>query len=693
MPASFAALSFLSCALAYAGLALMLRPARFGRGAPRFRLRLAALMTSVWAVGTWLAAGAQLLTVPLAHLFAIMLLSLWVWQLEPLARWQGQPEWFQRVLRWSGAVISGATVALIASGGGSDTTDRILYARVLPTAGLLLASLGLFALEQIYRNAPHTARAAVRWLCLGFGGIFVAELVFFAQSLLLGGVQIEPWVARGVVLAVCALVIARGALHMPDWSFGMSISRHVVFYTTSFVAIGAYLLLLSFGGWLLLQSAGDWGLITYVAFWLIASATLVALLFSSRLLRWLRAFITKHFYPHRYDYRLEWLRFIGALSDPSIVSVPERCTRAVAQIVEAPTAALWRKDQSGSCFECAVRWGEERGADRIPLAVPVDDALPTFLSRKSWLIDLVELRGRHDRYDYLPLLPGRYGAPDDGLIVPLLHIDQLYGWLVLARPDGLAELTFEDRDLLKTAGRQIAAYLSQHDADARLAEARQFEAYNRMTAFVMHDLKNIAAQLRLISQNAERHKRNPEFIDDAMRTIGTSAGRMTKLIAQLTTGETSTMRTVDLADIVERAAIRRSSTLPVPQVLVSERPTAFADAERLAAVIEHAISNAQEATPPTGEVRIEVSRADSRPVISIVDTGCGMDEHFVRERLFRPFDTTKGTKGMGIGAFQIREYLLSLGGSVQVDSTTGVGTRFTLLFPSDAQMPAARLIG
>jgi len=199
--------------------------------------------------------------------------------------------------------------------------------------------------------------------------------------------------------------------------------------------------------------------------------------------------------------------------------------------------------------------------------------------------------------------------------------------------------------------------------------------------------------LRLISQNSERHKRNPEFVDDAMRTIGASAARMTKLIAQLTTGETGTMRTVDLADLVERAAIRRSSSQPVPQVVVGERPTVFADGERLAAVIEHAISNAQEATPPTGEVRIEVGRTASHPVIAIVDTGCGMDENFLRERLFRPFDTTKGTKGMGIGAFQIREYLRSLGGSVQVDSAPGAGTRFTLVFPSDAQMPAARLTG
>ncbi len=689
MPQSFVALSFLSCALAYAGLALMLRPARFGRGAPRFRLRVASLITSVWALGTWWATANDLLTIALAHFFAIVLLSVWIWQLEPLARWQGQPAWFQHAMRWSGPVVSVVTLVLVASAGRGQAQD--LVSRALPIAGLLLASWGLFALEQVYRNAPLSARPGVRWLCLGFGGIFVAELVVFAQSLSMGAVPIEPWLAGGMLIAVCAIAIARGATRMPDWSFGLSISRHVVFYTTSFVAIGGYLLLLGVAGWLLLSTTREVGRIVQIAVWLIAGLTLVGLLFAGGFLRSLRAFISKHFYPQRYDYRREWLRFIRTISDTATASVPERCIRAVAQIIESPGGTLWRRDETGMAFECAAHWGHGSAVYAGP--VPEDDALPTFLVRTSWLMDLVELQEDHKRYDYVRLDPARYGAPPNGLIVPLLHIDHLYGWLVLDRSRGLRELTFEDRDLLKTAGRQIAAYLSQYDADTRLAEARQFEAYNRMTAFVMHDLKNLAAQLRLISQNSERHKRNPEFVDDAMRTIGASAARMTKLIAQLTTGETGTMRTVDLADMVERAALRRSSVQPVPQVAVLQRPTVFADFERLAAIVEHAISNAQEATPPNGEVRLEVDRRQGRPVISIVDTGCGMDEHFVRERLFRPFDTTKGTKGMGIGAFQIREYLRSLGGNVQVDSQPGAGTRFTLIFPSEAQMPAARLTG
>lgn len=680
MAFSLIAFSFASCAIAYAGLALMLRPSRFGRGAPRLRLRLAALVTSAWALGTWWAVAAGRLDSQLAHVCAIGLSALWLWQLQPLARWQAQPAWLQWLLNWGGALVFGTALLFFAL----DRPDSFAIPdKVLPSAGLLLAAIGLFALEQIYRNAGSKSQSAIRWLCLGFGGIFVSELMVSSQALLVGAVPFEPWLARGVVFALCAAAIARGALRMPDWSFGVSISRHVVFYSTSFVIIGAYLVLLSAGGWLILAGADQWGRWAQISFALLGMLTFVGLTFSGTLLRRWRAFISKHFYPHRYDYRHEWLRFIRTLSQADDAStVPQRCIRAVLQILESPQGTLWRLDESGMRFERAEGWPDDLEAS--VRAVDADDPLAQFLENSKWLIDLVELREQPQLYDHLQLEGERYALSADALIVPLLHGEQLYGWLVLERPAGLKGLSFEDRDLLKTAGLQIATHLVQYYTQTRLAQARQFEAYNRMTAFVMHDLKNIAAQLRLISQNAERHRRNPEFVDDAMRTIGSSAARMTKLIAQLTSGETGTMQTCDLATVAERAALRCGAHSPVPQLAVIERPTVFAEMERLGSVIEHAIRNAQDATPGEGEVRVEIDCRQGQPLVRIVDTGCGMDTRFVRERLFRPFDTTKGTRGMGIGAFQIREYLRALGGDVEVHSVPGHGTTMTLVFPVSA---------
>jgi putative PEP-CTERM system histidine kinase len=675
-------ISLISCALAYAAVAVALRPSQVGRGAPRLQLRLACLATCLWSLAALWLSSLGFAGTGFWLLSAILLMSIWLWQMESLARRQQQPKWFLRILRWSGLGLSTASILALAL--PPDWPLLAFYGRWLPYCGLLLASLGLFAIEQTYRNASAVAAPAMRWFCLGIGGLFVTELAGLAQIVLAGEVPIELWMARGGIYALSALAIGAGALRMPDWSFGISISRHVVFYTTSFTAIGGYLVLLSFSGWLLLRSDG-WGPFVPLAFAALGGVTLVVLLFSATLLRRWRVFISTHFYAHRYDYRREWLRFIRTLSESGgNATVAQKCIRAVSQIVESPRGALWRRNDLGIGFECGHCYGFDRGP-AFSRSVPATDALPSYLERTGWLIDLVELQRNPVLYGNLQLDPQRYFAPENGLIVPLLHMERLYGWLVLDRPQSMNKLTFEDRDLLKTAGRQIAAYLTQHDADVRLADASQFETYNRMTAFMMHDLKNLAAQLQLVSQNANHHKHNPEFFDDAMQTVAASAARMTRLISQLKGApDTGTMNSADLADIVERAAKRCSGRTPVPRVVAHVRPMIFTDVERLETVIEHAIRNAQEATPPSGDVHIEVNRIDDgHPIVRIADTGCGMDQAFVRDRLFRPFDTTKGSKGMGIGAFQMREYVRSLGGSVEVQSTPGQGTCITMLFPGD----------
>ena len=215
-----------------------------------------------------------------------------------------------------------------------------------------------------------------------------------------------------------------------------------------------------------------------------------------------------------------------------------------------------------------------------------------------------------------------------------------------------------------------------------MSESRQFEAYNRFTAFVMHDLKNLTAQLQLVVSNAERHKRNPEFVDDAIATIANSVGRISRLLAQLTRGASAEhRRDVDLADLIQRVVQRVSNRLPVPQPVIGTAPNVAADPERITMALDHVLRNAQDATNEAGEVKIELDTHDAAARIRVFDDGVGMDDNFIRERLFKPFDTTKGSKGMGIGAYQVREYMRSLGGDVAVGSSPGRGTCISLLFP------------
>ncbi len=691
MSVGFTDFAFAFCGLAFIALAVSLRPGAMAMGLPRLRLRIAALFTVLWAVAGWAVVSNGLIDAALSRLLSYALVGVWIWQLAPYARAQGQPHLLLLGLEGAGALTLVIALGWMLAAARVPALPAPSLA-VLSMLGLALCAFGLFALEQIHRNTHAGALSAMRWLGLGVGGVLVAELMICAEALLVGTIPEVLKPVRALIHGLCALAMVRGARRMPEWQLGLSVSRHVAFYVGSILLVGGYLVLMALAGWLMLRYAGQWHPVASVGFALMAALALGLSLFSGGLFKRLKVLISAHFYPHRYDYRVEWMRFTRTLSEPAPdTDVPQRAIRALAQIIGSPSGSLWRREPDGERYVRAADWP---GQGESSPSLSVNEPLPVYMLRTGWLVDLAELARKPDLYGNLCIDPQPLGMPADALLVPLLHIDQLYGWIVLHRAPRQGQLDFEDRDLLKVAGRHVAAHLAQLDVDARLAEAHQFETYNRMTAFVMHDLKNIAAQLRLISQNAERHRRNPEFVEDAFRTVAAAAARMTKLISQLASGrEGGTLQTLDLASCAERAALRCSGNAPVPQVVAEERPSVFADMEHLTAVIEHAIRNAQDATPAGGEIRIEVGRRGQRPLLAVVDTGSGMDARFLRERLFRPFDTTKGSRGMGVGAFQIREYLRSLGGEVEVQSEPGRGTRFTMIFADQSILSMDRKAG
>jgi putative PEP-CTERM system histidine kinase len=232
----------------------------------------------------------------------------------------------------------------------------------------------------------------------------------------------------------------------------------------------------------------------------------------------------------------------------------------------------------------------------------------------------------------------------------------------------------------------VATHLKQAESDRKLSEAQQFSTYHRLTAFLMHDLNNLAAQLSLIVKNAEKHRADPDFVEDMIATVANSATRMNRLLEQLS-DVTARSRTenVDALALLEKAIERSKARLPGPTLEAATRSLLIsADPERVCGIFEHLIRNAQDATEDSGQIDVRIEELNGWVVIKIRDTGCGMTEEFISERLFRPFDSTKGSQSMGIGAYQAREYIRALGGQIDVASVPGSGSTFTI------QMPIAR---
>lgn len=553
---------------------------------------------------------------------------------------------------------------------------------LLSRMGLATSLLGLILLEQIYRNSGEASRDSLKYFVCGVGALFAYDLFLYSQAELLRGIMADAWNARGAIIAFAAPLIAIAVQRQPQWSLEVFVSRQAVFYTTTFMGVGAYLLLMAAGGYYVRQFGGNWGRLGQIVFFGGALLLLVLLVGSTVLRRRARVFLAKHFYRNKYDYRLEWLRFISTLSSGHDEDVRRTAIAAIAQIFSSPAGILWLADDTAAHFVPVAAWpGRLDEVERIE-ALPASADLPAFLARTQWIVDVQELARAPDIYGNF-VLPDWLSAERGFRIVsPLLQLDRLMGFVLLYDPPPPFELTYEDRDLLKTVGRHVSTQIAQQEADRKLTESRQFEAYNRLTAFMMHDLKNSAAQLRLIVDNYERHKRNPEFIDDAMGTIANAVERMTRLIDQLRgSSEPERLTRVDLAEAA-REAVRRCSVRPPRPVLQACEPAVVqANPERLTTVIEHVIRNAQDATRADGSVSVAVMHQGGQAQLVVDDTGQGMDAEFVRDRLFRPFDSTKGAKGMGIGAYQVREYIHRLAGNVEVQSSPGQGTRFTISMP------------
>lgn len=568
-----------------------------------------------------------------------------------------------------------------------------------PGTRLMLALVGvvlsLACLEQVYRNATQSERWALKFASLAIAATGIVDVLLYSDALLFGRLDVKWWAARAYVHALVAPLVAVSAARTPDWRLRLRVSREVVLHSATLLASGVFLLAVSAVGYGLRFFGGDWYGVATLALAIAAAVACAAIVSSGRVRAKARLAIAKHFFPYRYDYRKEWVRLTALLAAPlsgATARAPDRelASRALeglANLTDSPSGTLWLREEDGA-------WRCEAAHNREPSpALPADHPLAARSASGREIVELQPVRRRP---------AGDHGAPvaplvDDPLAwvaVPLLVDGEAIGVVVLDRPVVPIELDWEVRDLLTASAHQVASYVAVRQSVERLVEARQFESFSRMSAFVVHDLKNLVAQLSLLMRNATRHRDDPRFQADMLETIDNVVARMQRLLAQLRAGTQPIelpaavrLGAVLAAAVEDKRSVRPGTRLDLVNDAQGVEVTAHAD--RLARVVGHLIQNALEATPAHGSVRV-VARVDGdRAVVDIVDTGCGMSRDFIESRLFNPFTTTKD-HGMGIGAFESREYIREIGGALAVSSTPGAGTTMSIRLPVRAMAPLSR---
>lgn len=680
-------LSLTISALAYLALAGLLVRWR-GRPSSDDLLILAVALTAVWAAAAALAfrRGAPVAALP------------WVLEVVRDAGWlaylmrlllRGAPE---RARRWP--YLLGAAGALCVT---VAVLDVVLtpqapraahgYDRDLVFAGhLILALAGLGLVENLFRNTPEERRWNIKFVCFGVGGLFAYDFFLYSHALLFRHIDTELLAARGLTTALTVPLLLLSEVRNLAARREFAISRRIAFHSATLIGAGIYLLLMSAAGYYIREFGGSWGGVLQAGFLFGAAIVLLVSLFSGSFRAYLRTFIEKNFFHYRYDYRDEWLRFIRTIStDAPDMTLPTRVVQAVGDIVDSPDGAVWMRGDDGA-FRLLAGWNAARWhLDEAGTLVPADSALAVFLARTQWILNLDELARRAELYDNLALPAWLAGQERAWIVVPLVRRERLDGFMIFGRPRASRALNWEDYDLLKTVGQQAASYLAEHQAGQALAEARQFEEFNRRFAFVVHDIKNLASQLSLIVTNAARHGHDAEFQQDMLRTVRESVDKMKRLLTQLhgqTAKKPDSPKVVELGPMLRRLVERRrTAAAPVLLELQADGLAVAVEEDRLSAVVDHLVQNAVEAVNGDGRVVVRLVGDGDMAVVEVEDNGCGMDADFVRERLFQPFKTTKGT-GYGIGAYESREFARALGGRLEVVSQPGQGTVMRMALPA-----------
>ncbi len=584
-------------------------------------------------------------------------------------------------LPWMGAMVGvvmalgllGLTLGALRIGNlGDPARWLLLSSMVAPVVAMVL-------LEQVFRNVAEDARWSIKPLCLGLAGSFLFDLYLFSEAVLFNRLDGDALSIRGAVHTLVVPLLLLSMTRRRDWAAQIHFSPKAAFQTATLLIAGLYLIFIASVGYYVRYFGSEWGRALQLGLVFIALIFLVVLGFSGSVRARLRVFLGKHFFRYRFDYREEWLKFTHTLSAKnSPQEMGPQVIRALADMLESPAGGLWMKAKDEAVFSQTARWNQPQTLAKEAANSPLCE----FMRSRGWVINLEEYRAYPGRYGALKLPLWLQTLAQAWLVVPLMVGQDLIGFCVLASARTRMDVNWEVNDLVKTAGQQAASFLAQMQATEALLEVRKFDAFNRMSAFVVHDLKNIVTQLSLMMKNAKRLSHNPEFQQDMLLTVENSLDRMRQLMLQLREGAAPPGGAfgVNLGHIVQRleaVATGRGRTL---EVQLGEPLLARGHEERLERIIGHVVQNAFDATDLDGRVWLNLARTQGQAQVLVGDTGQGMSPDFIRDRLFKPFQTTKAA-GMGIGAYESFQYVQELGGHIEVESQPGHGTTVKMLLP------------
>nr|WP_310524278.1 XrtA/PEP-CTERM system histidine kinase PrsK [Polymorphobacter sp.] len=562
--------------------------------------------------------------------------------------------------------------------------DKSIIGQLFIIMRLTVSVSGLVLVHNLYVNTNSLGRSGVRLLAIGLGGLFIYDLNFYTLAFLLPPPSSDLFNIRGAVDTITVPLLLLSARE--SWVSRVQVSRQVVFHTLSFSMIGFYLITMALLAYGLRLVGGDWGRLMQISFLFATVVIGVVVMVSPSFRAALRVQIAKNFFTYKYDYRVEWLRFIATVSrtDGVAGALHERVIQAVCAVLDSPGGVLFVPDDEA--LRPLAEWNG--GTIKVDPMIRTTDFV-RFLETRQRVVDFDELRAGEGDYDGIELPHWAKADPRIWLGVPLVHLDSLAGFIIIQRTLAPRMLNWEDYDLLRTLGRQAASYIAESSTQVALDDAAKFDEFNRRFAFIMHDIKNLVSQLSLVARNAERHADNPAFRADMVATLQSSVGKMNDMLARLSQRPSGRSdggwALVDIEALLEQVVTIKSHahtplTLKPSSADSGLGPHVAGDAGQIEQLFLHLIQNAIDASAADDPIAISVVSDMTEIHIKIEDHGRGMSQRFIRQELFQPFRSTKPA-GFGIGAYEAREIARVHGGRLEVTSREGEGSIFTIALP------------
>ena len=550
---------------------------------------------------------------------------------------------------------------------------------------LLSAVLVLMNLERTFRAAVGTMRWRIKFMVLGLGVLFAARAYTSSQALLFhGGALSQQGVDSGSLLVAC-LLMTRALFRTGHFEVSIYPSHSLLHHSFTILLAGAYLLIVGVFAKVVTFLGGDVAFPLKAFCVLVALVLLTMLLLSDRARLYTKRFVSRHFQRPIYDYRTVWRAFTGGTA--RCVEQTELCSAVVKLISDifqalSVTISLVDERKERLAFAASTSLSQAKAgqltlepADAAEVMAALSahpDPIDIDSSRETWA---VPLRRSH---------PEEFRKGGNRVCVPMIAGGELLGILTLGDRVGGVPFSVQDLDLLKSVSDQAAAGLLNIQLSQRLSQAKQLEAFQAMSAFFVHDLKNTASTLSLMLQNLPVHYQDPQFREDALRGISKTVAHINDVISRLTIlRHELAVQAVecDLNELVNDT-LKAQEQAPGVEFVKELRPLPKVrlDPAQIQKVLTNLVLNAREALVPGGIIRVETSQRNGWVVLSVSDNGCGMSADFIQRSLFRPFQTTK-KKGIGIGMFHSKMIIEAHRGRIEVESEPGKGTAFRVLLP------------